>query len=204
MKLFRTISVVLAAGGFSLASTAPAHAQADTQYIGQVSAFAGNYCPRNWGGAADGTLLAISANTALFSLLGTTYGGNGTTTFALPDLRGRRPVGFGDGPGIGTYAMGQSSGTTQFTLTNNNLPSHNHVGASRASNLPGDTANPNDNSLATTGTQKIYHSGAPAVNMDVGTVALTNTGGSQPVNKASPYLVMRWCVALFGIYPSRS
>ena len=121
MKLFRTISVVLAAGGFSLASTAPAHAQADTQYIGQVSAFAGNYCPRNWG-AADGTLLAISANTALFSLLGTTYGGNGTTTFALSDLRGRRPVGFGDSPGIGTYAMGQSSGTTQFTLTNNNLP----------------------------------------------------------------------------------
>jgi microcystin-dependent protein len=203
MKLFRTISVAFAVGGISLASTAPADAQVDTQFIGQVSAFAGNYCPRNWA-AADGTLLAISQNTALFSLLGTYYGGNGTTNFALPDLRGRRPVGYGDGPGIGTYDMGQSSGTTQFTLTSNNLPSHNHVGASRASNLPGDTANPNDNSLATTGTQKIYHSGAPTVNMDVGTVALTNTGGSQPVNKVSPYLVMRWCVALYGIYPSRN
>ncbi|MBQ0772505.1 MAG: microcystin-dependent protein [Parasphingorhabdus sp.] len=200
MKLFRTISVALAVGGFSLA---PAHAQVDTQYIGQISAFAANFCPRNWA-PADGTLIAISQNSALFSLFGTYYGGNGTTTFALPDLRGRRPVGYGDGPGIGTYQMGQSSGTTQFTMTTNNLPSHNHVGMSRASNLPGDTANPNDNSLATTGAKRIYHNSAPNVNMDVGTVAISNTGGSQSVNKVSPYLVMRWCVAMFGIYPSRN
>jgi len=203
MKFYKTISVALAVGGFSLAAAAPAHAQAGTQYVGQVSAFAGNFCPRQWA-AADGTLMAISQNTALFSLYGTYYGGNGTSTFALPDLRGRRPVGYGNGPGIGSYNMGQKSGTTQFTLTTNNLPSHNHVGVSRASNLPGDTANPNDNSLATTGNEKVYHTGAPAVNMDVGTVTINNTGGNQAVNKVSPYLVLRWCVALYGIYPSRS
>jgi microcystin-dependent protein len=84
------------------------------------------------------------------------------------------------------------------------MPSHNHVGTMRASNLPGDTANPNDNSLATTGSDKIYHTGAPAVNMDVGTVVVGNTGGSFPVNKVSPYLVMRWCVAMVGVFPSRN
>jgi microcystin-dependent protein len=203
MKLCKTISVALVASGISLAATAPAHAQVGTQYVGQVSAFAGNFCPRDWG-AADGTLLAISQNTALFSLYGTYYGGNGTNTFALPDLRGRRPVGFGNGPGIGSYDMGQSSGTTQFTLTTNNLPSHNHVGALRASQTQGDTANPNDNSLATNAGSTIYHTGAPNVNMDVGTVVLNNAGGNQAVNKESPYLVMRWCVALYGIYPSRN
>ncbi len=203
MKFYKTISVALAVGGISLASTAPAHAQAGTQFVGQVSAFAGNFCPRGWMDAA-GTLLPISQNTALFSLYGTYYGGDGVSTFALPDLRGRRPVGFGDGPGIGTYDMGQRSGTTQFTLTLGNLPSHNHLGALRASNLPGDTANPNDNSLATTGTEKIYHTGSPAINMDVGTVTINNAGGNQPVNKESPFLVMRWCVATVGVYPSRN
>lgn len=203
MKSYKTMSLVLAAGGFSLALTAPVHAQADTQYIGQVSAFAGNYCPRNWA-PADGTLIAISTNSALFSLLGTYYGGNGTTNFALPDLRGRRPVSYGDGPGIGTYDLGQTAGTTQFTLTTDNLPSHNHVGMSRAAQAQGDTQNPADNSLATTPVTPIYNKGAPTTDMDVGTVGLANTGGGQPVNKVSPYLVMRWCVAMFGIYPSRN
>lgn len=203
MNLGKTISVAFAVGGISLATTAPANAQAGTQYIGQISAFAGNFCPRNWA-AADGTLVPISQNAALFSLFGTYYGGDGRTSFALPDLRGRRPVGFGDGPGIGTYAMGQRAGATQFTLTINNLPSHNHVGMMRAAQMQGDTQNPNNNSLATTAVTQIYHTGAPTVNMDVGTVVTTNSGGSGPVSKESPYLVMRWCVAMFGIYPSRN
>jgi len=203
MNLYKRISVALTIGGISLVSSAPANAQADTQYVGQVSAFAGNFCPRGWMGA-DGTLLPISQNTALFSLYGTYYGGDGRVSFGLPDLRGRRPVGFGNGPGIGAYTMGEKAGTAEFTLLVNNLPNHNHIGASRASNLAGDTANPNDNSLATTGTEKIYHSGSPAVNMDVGTVTVNNTGGSQMVQKQSPYQVIRWCVATVGIYPSRN
>lgn len=203
MKLVKTISVAAVASGISLVSTAPVQAQVDTPFIGQVSAFAGSYCPRNWMGA-DGTLIAISQNSALFSLYGTTYGGDGVTTFALPDLRGRRPISDGNGPGIGTYSLGERSGSTQFTLTLANLPSHNHIGTMRASNLPGDTANPNDNSLATTGSERIYHTGAPAVNMDIGTVALNNSGGNQPVGKMSPYLAIRWCVSMFGIFPSRN
>lgn len=203
MKLSKMISAALTVGGISLASTAPAHAQAGTQYIGQVSAFAGNFCPRGWMGA-NGTLLAISQNTALFSLYGTYYGGDGRTTFALPDLRGRRPVNLGNGPGIGIYELGHRSGTTYFTLTASNLPSHNHIGALRASQISGDTANPKDNSLATTPGTTIYHTGAPNVDMDVGTVTINNAGGNQLVNKVSPYLVMRWCVATVGIYPSRN
>jgi microcystin-dependent protein len=203
MKFAKTISITVALGGISLASVAPANAQSGTQYIAQVSAFAGNFCPRGWMGA-DGTLLPISQHTALFSLLGTIYGGDGRTTFALPDLRGRRPVSDGNAPGLGVYDLGERAGTTAFTMNVSNLPSHNHIGALRASNLPGDTANPNDNSLATTGSQKIYHTGAPAVNMDVGTVAVNDTGGNQMVEKQSPYLVMRWCIATVGIYPSRN
>jgi microcystin-dependent protein len=203
MNLYQSISLALTIGGISLASTSPANAQAGTQYIGQVSAFAGNFCPRGWMGA-DGTLLPISQNSALFSLYGTYYGGDGRVTFGLPDLRGRRPVGFGDGPGIGNYAMGEKAGAAEFTLTVNNLPAHNHIGALRASNLPGDTANPNNNSLATTGSATIYHTGAPVVNMDTGTAVINNAGGNQMVQKQSPYLVIRWCVATVGIYPSRN
>jgi microcystin-dependent protein len=203
MNLYKTISVALTIGGISLVSTAPANAQAGTQYVGQVSAFAGNFCPRGWMGA-DGTLLPISQNAALFSLYGTYYGGDGRVTFGLPDLRGRRPVSVGNGPGIGNYTIGEKAGSAEFMLTTNNLPSHNHIGASRASNMPGDTANPNDNSLATTGAEKIYHSGSPAVDMDVGTVIINNSGGNQMVQKQSPYLVIRWCVATVGIYPSRN
>jgi len=119
------------------------------------------------------------------------------------DCKDRRCL--GQGPGLPAYpTQGAKGGATQFTLTVNEMPSHNHVGTMRASNLAGDTANPNDNSLATTGSDKIYHTGAPAVNMDVGTVVVGNTGGSFPVNKVSPYLVMRWCVAMVGVFPSRN
>ncbi|NRD88602.1 phage tail protein [Sphingopyxis sp. BSNA05] len=203
MKLTRTISITFALGGISLATAAPAHAQAGTQYIAQVSAFAGNFCPRGWLGA-NGTLLPISQHTALFSLLGTIYGGDGRTTFALPDLRGRRPISDGNAPGLGTYPLGSRAGATTFTLNVGNLPSHNHIGTMRASNLPGDTANPNSNSLATTGSATIYHTGAPAVNMDTGTVITNNAGGNQTVQKQSPYQVIRWCIATVGIYPSRN
>ncbi|CAO1654774.1 phage tail protein [Parasphingorhabdus sp. NYA22] len=198
---------LLAASAVAIASTytvsAPAHAQADP-LLGQMMLFGGNFCPRGWGDAS-GTLLSISQYSALFSLLGTMYGGDGRTTFALPDLRGRAPISMGAGPGLPSYpTQGAKGGSTSFTLTSATMPSHTHVGTMRASNLPGDTANPNDNSLATTAGENIYHTGAPAVNMDIGTVILGNTGGNIPVNKLSPYLVMRWCVAMQGVFPSRN
>jgi microcystin-dependent protein len=198
---------LLAASAITIAATftitAPAQAQADP-LLGQMMLFGGNFCPRGWGDAAGG-LIAINSNQALFSLLGTMYGGDGRTTFGLPDLRGRAPISLGSGPGLPSYpTQGAKGGTTQFTLTTASMPSHNHVGTMRASNMAGDTANPNDNSLATTAGENIYHTGAPAVNMDVGTVVIGNTGGNIPVNKVSPYLVMRWCVAMQGVFPSRN
>jgi|TARA_R110001606_G_scaffold10898_2_gene47026 microcystin-dependent protein len=200
LKLLAASAVAIAA---TFTVTAPAHAQADP-LLGQMMLFGGNFCPRGWGDAS-GALIAISSNSALFSLLGTMYGGDGRTTFALPDLRGRAPISIGNGPGLPTYPIqGAKGGSTSFTLTNATMPSHNHVGTMRASNLPGDTANPNNNSLATTGSTTIYHTGAPAVNMDVGTVVIGNTGSNLAVNKLSPYLVMRWCVAMQGVFPSRN
>lgn len=197
---------LLAASALAVTATfgvsAPVHAQAEP-LLGQMMLFGGNFCPRGWADAS-GTLIAISQNSALFSLLGTMYGGNGTTTFGLPDLRGRAPISVGTGPGLPSYSQGEVGGSPEFTLTVNTMPSHTHIGTMRASNLPGDTANPNNNSLATTAGENIYHTGAPAVNMDVGTVVVSNSGGSLPVNKLSPYLTMRWCVAMQGVFPSRN
>ncbi|MFT5330975.1 MAG: microcystin-dependent protein [Parasphingorhabdus sp.] len=203
MNRFKLLAASAAAMAATFTTSVPAHAQAEP-LLGQMMLFGGNFCPRGWADAS-GTLIAISQNSALFSLLGTMYGGDGRTTFALPDLRGRAPISLGQGPGLPAYPVqGAKGGSTQFTLLVNEMPSHNHIGTMRASNLPGDTANPNDNSLATTGSDKIYHTGAPAVNMDVGTVVVGNTGGNFPVNKVSPYLVMRWCVAMVGVFPSRN
>ncbi|WP_206169882.1 tail fiber protein [Sphingorhabdus sp. YGSMI21] len=200
LKLFATSAVAITA---TFIISPPAQAQSDP-LLGQMMLFGGTFCPRGWG-EAKGTLLPISQYSALFSLLGTMYGGDGRTTFGLPDLRGRAPISLGQGPGLPAYPQqGARGGSTQFSLTIATMPSHNHVGMMRASNLPGDTANPNDNSLATTGSATIYHTGAPAVNMDTGTVVISNTGGSVPVNKVSPYLVMRWCVAMQGVFPSRN
>jgi len=203
MNRFKLLAASAVAMATTFTASAPAHAQAEP-LLGQMMLFGGNFCPRGWADAA-GTLLAINSNQALFSLLGTMYGGDGRTTFGLPDLRGRAPISLGSGPGLPSYpTQGAKGGTTSFTLTVNTMPSHNHIGTMRASNLPGDTANPNDNSLATTAGENIYHTGAPAVNMDVGTVVVANSGGSFPVNKLSPYLVMRWCVATVGVFPSRN
>src|SRR3954465_13916452 len=104
-----------------------------TPFIGQISLFGGNFAPRGWA-FCKGQLLAISQNTALFSILGTTYGGNGQTTFALPDLRGRVPIHFGQGPGLSSYALGETGGAETTTLTVNELPAHTHAVSPRASN----------------------------------------------------------------------
>lgn len=203
MNRFKLLAAGVAAVTGMFAATGPAHAQAEP-LLGQMMLFGGNFCPRGWADAS-GALLPISQNSALFSLLGTMYGGDGRTTFALPDLRGRAPISLGQGPGLPAYpTQGQKGGATEFTLTVNTMPSHNHVGTMRAAQVLGDTQNPNDNSLATTSDAKIYHTGAPSVNMDVGTVVIANTGNSFPVNKVSPYLVMRWCVAMVGVFPSRN
>jgi microcystin-dependent protein len=156
-------------------------------FIGQIMLFAGNFAPRGWA-LCNGQLLAIAQYSALFSILGTTYGGNGQTTFALPDLRGRAPIHFGQGPGLSNYDLGQHGGAESVTLTPANLPPHTH-GLQFAPDASGDPAN----GIAAAATSEKLHAGATQV-----------AGAGQPFDNRAPYTVMNYCIALEGIYPSRS
>lgn len=167
-------------------------------FVGQLMVTGANFCPRGWA-RADGQLIAIQTNTALFSLLGTTYGGNGQTTFALPDLRGRGPIHNGQGPGLTNYLQGQIGGTEQLTVGITNMPSHNH--AVQATNEYADKGGPGGKFLGSDPELHAYHEG-PA-NKIMNSAMITNTGGGQPIAKRSPYLTMMWCIALYGIYPPR-
>ena len=170
--------------------------------IGEIRMFAGNFAPRNWAFCA-GQLLSISQNTALFSILGTTYGGNGQTTFALPDLRGRVPVGTGTGPGLPSVNLGEVSGTPTVTLLVSNLPAHNHP--LNAVTEAGSSATPTGNLLANTGAlDKEYAPAAGNTATAMGATAIGNTGSSTPINNMQPYLGMNYIICLFGIFPSRN
>jgi microcystin-dependent protein len=176
----------------------PAVAQSEP-ILGQLMLVGFNFCPRGWANA-DGQLLPISSNTALFSLYGTIYGGNGQTTFGLPDLRGRAPISVGQGPGLESYTQGQSGGAESLSVAVANMPSHNH--RVQATNSIGNLPGPGTDFLAkTNGTPLLYHNGPPTIMMDPAMIA--DTGDSEPIAKRSPYLTMRWCVALQGSYPSR-
>lgn len=168
-------------------------------FVGEIKMFAGNFAPRGWA-LCDGQLLAISQNDALFSLLGTIYGGDGRTTFGLPDLRGRVPVHQGSGPGLIPRAIGGHFGTERETLTVNQLPSHRHPSASTNAAVLG---SPAGSLVGSTGSIGIYASGAPSVSMDPET-DLEPAGGGQGHNNLMPFLCVNFIIALFGIYPSRS
>ncbi|QEQ97176.1 phage tail protein [Neptunomonas concharum] len=198
---FGTVS---AGAVLSLAAILPNPASAASDpLLGEVMLVGFNFCPRGWMEAA-GQLLPISQNTALFSLYGTIYGGDGRTTFALPDLRGRAPIGAGSGPGLSTYNQGIRGGTEEFTLLVQNMPEHNHsIMATSAQVTKGGPAGKLLAADNHTNKYTIYNGGStPLSAMDSRMV--TNTGGSQAVSKRSPYLAMKWCVATQGVYPSRS
>lgn len=168
-------------------------------FIGQIQLFGFNFAPRGWA-FCEGQLLAISQYTALFSLLGTTYGGDGRTTFGLPDLRGRVPIGPGTGPGLSTYRWGQKGGQERVTLNINEIPSHTHT--MMATTVAGSSSNPSGMLLAETGAlDKEYGTGAlTAMNNQ----AIGQMGGNQPHNILQPYLAVYYCIALVGVFPSRS
>lgn len=189
-------------------------------FIGQMQTFAFPFAPRNWA-QCNGQLLAISAYTALFSLLGTTYGGNGTTTFALPDLRGRVPVGLGQLAGGNTYDWGEVAGTETVTLLASQMPAHTHAfsgtGTLNAVQAVSSTAQATAGSLLArardanaTGDAipQIYvPAGTTGTQVPIGvTVAATNSieGGSQPHTNMQPYQTLNTCIALTGIFPSRN
>jgi microcystin-dependent protein len=177
--------------------------------IAEIRMFAGNFAPRNWA-FCNNQILSIAQNTALFSLLGTTYGGNGQTTFALPDLRGRVPVGTGQGPGLPVYQLGQLGGTPTVTLTTANMPAHNHqLTGSVNMQVNNDTAGLSDDAtnkrLAATG-QIFTAVASDLVNMApaASSLAVGNNGSSQPVSIMPPYEGMNYIICMFGIFPSRN
>lgn len=195
-------------------------------FLGQIILFAGNFAIRGYA-LCEGQLLSISANSALFSLLGTTYGGDGRTTFGLPDLRGRVPIGPGTGPGLHTYSWGQRGGTEFVTLNMLEIPSHNHGITSSVSptgshiklsaengvrstpqagdvpavgNIP-EGLNPKLTQNYGPDTNTVDGQEIPAFNP--ASIQITNTGGSQPHENRSPFLAMYYQICMTGIYPSR-
>lgn len=182
----------------------PAAVQAQDSYISEVVIFAANFCPRGYA-EANGATLAIAQNTALFSLLGTTYGGNGSTTFALPDLRGRAIMHFGQGPGLSLRTLGETSGSTSVTLITANLPPHSHNAGVRANIQSGLVNNPAGNSIARTIEGKPFYSTASSnVDMRAGIITVDPAGAGQAVQKTSPSLAMKHCITTQGIFPPRS
>lgn len=169
-------------------------------FIGMIVAFGFNFPPRGWA-KCDGQLLSIAQHSALFSLLGTTYGGDGRTTFALPDLRGRAPKHFGSGPGLVPLSIGQKGGASTHVLTVGQLPSHSH--AANATKTGGTASVPRNNFWAVDDDgEKIYSPGPATQTMNSG--AIGNTGSNQAFGIEDPFLALNWCIALEGIFPSRA
>lgn len=189
-----------------------------------IALFGGNFAPRGWM-FCQGQILSIAQNSALFSLLGITYGGNGQTTFALPDLRGRAPIGAGQGPGLPPYQYGQLGGAPTTTLLITNMPAHNHLAtvnglqatpaastAAATTNIPGPSLVPAVLPRIGSGPSATSIKGyAPADNTTTlaagtvtGSVTIEVAGGSQPFSIQNPYLAMNYIIAVEGIFPSRN
>ena len=168
-------------------------------FVGEIRIFAGNFAPRGWA-FCDGQLLAVSQNDALFSLLGTIYGGDGRTTFGLPDMRGRLAIHAGSGPGLSPRNLGSRSGAETVTLTANQVPPHTH--ALVASNNPGDVTYAAGNVPADTGASSSYAEN-PGIKDATG-MQTSQFGGSQAHTNLMPFQCVHYIIALFGIYPSRA
>lgn len=169
-------------------------------YIGEVRIFAGNFAPKDWA-FCNGQLLSIAQNTALFSILGVTYGGDGKNTFALPDLRGRAPMQQGAGPGLTAKGLGQMGGEAYTTLTVNEMPAHRHVPNSKTGR--GSVADSQVPSNATWASGPTIYNNLSIENTML-PVAVANTGNGAPHNNMQPFLGVNFIIALKGIYPQRS
>jgi len=180
-------------------------------FVGEIRMFGFSFAPSGWA-LCNGQLMPISQNTALFSLIGTFYGGDGVTTFALPNLQSRVAIHMGQGPGLSPYEIGEVGGSENVTLTALQMPQHNHAvgcdgsntgrggstfgvgtGGTPANNIPG---------LATSPSHAAYSNNAPNANMSPNMIA--TAGGNQPHTNIQPYLIVNFCISLFGIFPSRS
>lgn len=175
-----------------------ANADAGTPFVGEITCGGWNFCPNGWM-ECSGQLLPIASYPTLFSLIGITYGGNGQTDFALPNIQGRTMIHQGQGSGLTNRTMGETSGTETVTLTTSQIPSHNHQLAAHAGAEK--SASPVNRIPGTTSaTAPVYTSSGPNTTFGAGAVA--STGGSQPHNNLQPYLAVKCCIALIGIFPS--
>lgn len=165
-----------------------------TPYVGEIRMFAGNFAPAGWM-FCEGQLLPISENDVLFNLIGTTYGGDGQSTFALPDLRGRLPLHFGNG-----FTLAETGGVENVTLTVGQIPAHSHPFLGSTS--PGDQSTPVGNLPAASNVVSLFSAAAPNASMAAQT--LSSVGGSQPHNNFQPYLCINFIISLFGIFPSQT
>jgi len=177
-------------------------------FLGEIRLFAFNFPPRGWA-LCNGQLLSISQNTALFALLGTTYGGNGQTTFALPNLQSRVPIHQGQGPGLSPYVMGQTAGEENHTLISTEMPQHLHqvspaCSAEDANQAAAKNNFPASPAVSVGGAPVNAYTNAASPNTFMGSTNSSIAGGSQPHNNVQPYLVVSFCIALVGIFPSRN
>ena len=171
------------------------------QFLAEVRMFAGNFAPSGWA-FCNGQVLPISQNTALFSLLGTTYGGNGKSTFALPNLQGSMPLGTGDGPGLSYRQLGESGGSPTVTLVSSELPVHTHGVSAVAA--PGTLDSPADATWAQPRLGRAREAAyATAATTQLNAQAFATAGGNVPHNNLPPYLVVTFIIALQGIFPPR-
>lgn len=194
------LSTALATAGLS--TSLPAYAGTDV-YMGEITMVGFTYCPRGYA-EANGALLDIAQYNALFSLLGTTYGGDGRRTFGLPNLQSRTPIGMGTGAGLPNYPQGSMGGSPTNTMTVAQMPSHTHRAGLKTKNIAADAVDPTGRVFADTQTN-IYASGPANGNfMDESTVQLNPAGGGQAQNNMQPYIAMKYCIATQGIYPSRN
>jgi microcystin-dependent protein len=173
-------------------------------FLGEIRTFAGNFAPQGWA-FCDGQLLSISQNTALFALLGTFYGGDGRTTFALPNLQGRLPLNAGNGAGLSAYTVGDSGGTESVTLAVNQMPAHRHT--AQSGNSTGTKNSPDGAVWAAAHSGRvrdtIYATNDPGTAQPMSPNAISTVGGGQPHNNMPPYLVLTFIIALQGIFPAR-
>lgn len=172
-------------------------------FLAEIRIFTGNFAPKGWA-LCDGQLMSISQNTALFSLLGTTYGGNGTSNFALPNLQGCAPMQAGQGPGLSLRDLGETAGEQTVTLLQTEMPAHSHT--AQAATTGGGVSTPTNNAWASgiKGHAPAYSPSASGSNVQMNPFATSIAGGNQPHNNMQPFLGLTFIIALQGVFPARS
>ncbi|HEY1473318.1 MAG TPA: tail fiber protein [Pseudolabrys sp.] len=175
-------------------------------FVGEIRCFGFNFAPAGWA-MCNGQLMSISQNTALFSILGTTYGGDGQSTFGLPNLQGQIPMHWGNGPGGFNTTIGQVQGAATVTLLSTQMPVHNHGVASEligAGGIGEHAAAPTNNTFIGPSAPDQIYSTSPTINASFLNSAIGSTGGSIPHDNMQPFLVLNFCIALLGIFPTRN